>query len=192
MKIDQVEGAPPGVSLITFEPHTDNRGSFTEIFHSHKLRAGGIKKGVVPQWNLSRSSRGTIRGMHFQEPRQAKYVWVIGGSILDVMVCINPASKHFGKPFSVQLRAEEDKMLYVPESFAHGFQALGDGTEVLYGVTALYNPGGQRGFRWNDPLVADLWPIEQPVVSPRDTSLPSFQDALNIKLRPARLPASVP
>ena len=149
----------PEVILIEPEVFDDKRGFFFESYNREVFSKNGIPIPFV-QDNHSRSSRGTLRGLHFQIApyQQAKLVRVIRGEAFDVVVDVRQGSKTFGQYVAVTLSAENKKMLYVPVGFAHGFLALQDGTEFHYKASSAYSPQHERGFIWNDSMVNVLWP----------------------------------
>ena len=139
------------------------------------------KKGIscdFVQDNHSFSKKNTIRGMHFQKmPGQSKLISVVEGVIYDVAVDMRPNSPTFGKWEGVYLDADQHKQFFVPLGFAHGFCVISDSAHVLYKVSALFDPEEERGFRFDDPDIGIIWPVEIPLVSSRDLSAPSFQEA---------------
>jgi dTDP-4-dehydrorhamnose 3,5-epimerase len=160
--------------------HADNRGWFSETFHCQRLRDLGITFAFV-QDNQSRSERkGTLRGLHFQEPpaAQAKLVSVMAGSILDVVVDIRRGSPSFGKCVSVELSSDNGKQLFVPIGFAHGFVTLEDEVSVLYKVSDYYAAAHEGGIRWNDRDIAFPWPFKDADIirSEKDDRLPLLKD----------------
>lgn len=161
----------PGVLLITPKVHGDARGY---LFESYRLDALA-KAGVPPfvQDNQSLSSKGTLRGLHYQLDRpQAKLVRVIRGAIYDVAVDIRRGSPTFGRWHAETLSADNKHQLFVPVGFAHGFCALEDGTEVLYKCGDYYSGAAdQRGVVWNDPALGIPWPCQDPLVSDKDRIL---------------------
>lgn len=163
-----------GLRVIKPQVHQDARGFFIETYNAPRYQHGGITCKFV-QDNHSRSSYGTIRGMHFQtEPGQAKLVRVTQGRIFDVAVDIRPQSKTFGQWQGVYLDAEAHHQLFVPVGFAHGFCVVSDVAEVQYKVSTVYNPQTEQGFLYNDPDVGIQWPVAAPKVSTRDTQAQSF------------------
>ncbi len=154
----------------------DKRGFFTETFRLNKFHKAGIRKPFV-QDNLSRSVRGTLRGLHYQiiNP-QAKLVMVTEGEILDLAVDLRRNSPNFGKYVSCRLSEENKEMLYIPEGFAHGFFVLSERATFLYKCSDYYNPAGERGIRWNDPKIGIEWPVDEPVLSDKDKNLPLLSE----------------
>lgn len=149
----------PGVVIIEPRVFEDSRGFFYESYHERLFSQNGIKTDFV-QDNQNRSKKGVLRGFHYQvKPKaQAKLVRAIRGRILDVVLDVRPASKTFGRHVAEVLSAENKKMIYIPEGFAHAFLALEDHTEVLYKVSDFYSPRHERGIRWDDPALGIRWP----------------------------------
>jgi dTDP-4-dehydrorhamnose 3,5-epimerase len=167
----------PEVVIIEPTVFTDDRGFFLESYHAEQFREAGLPERWV-QDNHSRSSRGVLRGLHFQEPNpQAKLVRCTRGSMWDVAVDIRVGSPTFGKWVGVELTEDNRRMLYVPSGFAHGFCALSDACDVLYKCTALYDRASDRGVVWNDPDLAIRWPIAEPRLSAKDAKAPRLKDA---------------
>lgn len=166
--------------VILIEPKIfeDARGCFVEVYKRSEFAAAGIAEAFV-QDNYSHSRRGVLRGLHYQTPpkAQGKLVSVIAGEIFDVAADIRRGSPTRGRWVSVTLSAENRRMLYVPEGFAHGFCVLSDHADVVYKVTAEYAPALERGIVWNDPDLGIAWPLSTPLLSPKDEALPLFRDA---------------
>ena len=157
----------------------DERGWFMTAFTEEELRGRGLESRWA-QCSVSHSTRqGTLRGMHFQlEPHaEVKLVTCSRGAIYDVILDLRSGSPTFGRWHAVELSATNRRLLYVPKGFAHGFQTLEDGSEVLYHLSATYHPELARGVRWNDPAFAIPWPLEVTVVSQRDRSFKDFPGA---------------
>jgi dTDP-4-dehydrorhamnose 3,5-epimerase len=166
-----------GAFVIELEPRSDERGFFARAFCQNELAEHGLKHGIT-QANMSYNfKRGTLRGMHYQLPPHAevKMVRCIAGAIYDVIVDIRKDSPTYLKWFGIELSAANRKMFYVPEGFAHGYQALTDDSEVLYLVTEFYTPNAERGVRWNDPSFKIVWPIAEAILSPKDAVHADFQ-----------------
>jgi dTDP-4-dehydrorhamnose 3,5-epimerase len=159
----------------------DERGWFLESYHAQKYQDGGIPLAFV-QDNYSSSVRGTLRGLHAQISRpQGKLVRVVKGEIFDVAVDIRRGSPTFASWESVLLTAENFKQIYIPPGFAHGFCVLSDGADVEYKCTDVYTPGDDIALIWNDQQVAIQWPLESPILSPKDATGQSLE-ALHDKL----------
>jgi dTDP-4-dehydrorhamnose 3,5-epimerase len=159
--------------VLVLEPtiHRDARGYLFESYRTDELGAAGLPLFV--QENQSRSTRDTLRGLHFQQIQpQAKLVRVLRGSIFDVAADIRRGSPTFGRWVGQTLSADNGLQLYVPAGFAHGFLALEDSTEVLYKCSDYYSgPADQKGVAWDDPTLAIDWPCRAPLVSPKDAVL---------------------
>ncbi len=159
----------PGVVIIEPQVFADGRGFFVETWHQERYQQYGLPSQFV-QDNLSASTRGTLRGLHFQHPSdQAKLVYVLQGEVFDVAVDIRFGSPTFGKWTSVLLSDENKRQLYVPEGFAHGFCVTGERALVAYKCTAFYNPTADNGVLWNDPDLGIDWPTQTPILSPKDS-----------------------
>ena len=172
-----IETTLPGVLLIEPKVFGDERGFFMETYHAERFREIGIDAPFV-QDNHSRSARGVLRGLHYQEPNpQGKLVRCPRGAIFDVAVDIRRGSPAFAKWFGVELSEENKKMLWVPPGFAHGFCALTDVAELVYKCTALYSPADERSIVWNDPQIGIEWPIAEPLLSPKDAAAPTLAEA---------------
>lgn len=171
----------PIEGVIVIEPtvFNDSRGFFYESYRKELFVRNGIKDDFV-QDNVSSSSQGVLRGLHYQAaPRaQAKLMRVLRGSVYDVAVDIRPKSKTFGKFFSIVLSAENCKMLYIPEGFAHGFCVMEDKTEFMYKVSNYYSPEHERGVLWSDPGLAIPWPkLDRAfILSEKDKKYPVLKD----------------
>lgn len=168
--------ALPGVLLIAPRVFRDARGSFWEGFRAGTYAQAGLPGSFV-QDNFSRSSRGVLRGLHFQDPHaQGKLAAVLEGAVWDVAVDIRPDSPRYGEWFGVELSAENGLQLWIPPGFAHGFQALTDGVLLAYKCTEPYAPAADRGIRWDDPQLAIPWPILPPSLSAKDAALPTLAE----------------
>ena len=174
-----VETPLPGVLLIEPEVFGDDRGFFMETYHAERFRSAGIELPFV-QDNHSRSARGVLRGLHYQEPQpQGKLVRCTRGALFDVAVDIRVGSPAFGKWFGTELSESNRLMMWVPPGFAHGFCALEDGSDLVYKCTAQYSKQDERVIRWNDPEIGIAWPaIGEPQLSERDLAAPPLRDAV--------------
>lgn len=177
-EFDQLE--IPGAVLIRPRIFDDGRGFFLELYKHSDFKNAGITPHLV-QDNFSKSSKGVLRGLHYQKtPKaQGKMVLCIKGKIFDVAVDIRKGSPHFGKWVGAELSDENRHMLYVPPGFAHGFQVLSDTAEVMYKCTDEYSLAHERGIIWNDPDIAIVWPLSQPILSGKDNISPRLRDADN-------------
>ena len=169
----------PDVILIEPKVFEDPRGSFYEFYHQLEFEKNGILP-VFVQDNQSASQRGVLRGLHYQiEPKaQAKLVRVTSGEVLDVVVDIRKKSKTYGKALSINLSAENKKILYLPIGFAHGYLVLKDGTDFQYKVSSFYSPIHERGILWNDPDLKIGWPDlgMEYLISEKDKKLPQLKE----------------
>ena len=157
-----------GVLLVTPQVFGDERGFFMETYNQSKAAELGLPETFV-QDNHSKSSKGVLRGMHYQSPQwQGKLVRVIHGEIYDVAVDIRAGSSTFGEWFGCYLNDQNKQQLYVPEGFAHGFVVTSETAEVVYKCTSLYEPEQEGSLLWNDPDVGIEWPIEEPLLSAKD------------------------
>jgi dTDP-4-dehydrorhamnose 3,5-epimerase len=163
---------------LIIEPRVfeDQRGYFMETFHQERYDGSGISR-VFVQDNLSFSVRGTLRGLHFQDQKpQAKLVQVIAGEIFDVAVDLRPDSNTFGSWVGVNLSDSNKRQLFIPEGFAHGFCVLSETVHFLYKCTDFYYPEGEKGILWSDPAIGIQWPIDSPIISEKDGSLPLLSE----------------
>jgi dTDP-4-dehydrorhamnose 3,5-epimerase len=174
----KIEETPlPGVLVVRPRSFGDARGFFFESFHAERYAAAGITAPFV-QDNVSRSARGILRGLHFQEPKaQGKLVFVTHGSVFDVAVDVRRGSPHFGKWFGLELSDENHTQLWVPPGFAHGFCVTSESADFAYKCTEFYAPENERAIRWDDPDLAIDWPIREPTLSPKDAAAPFLRDA---------------
>ncbi len=162
----------PGVVLIEPDVFGDERGSFHELWHDEPYRLHGLP-AAFSQANLSRSRRGVVRGLHYQWPAaQGKLVQVVKGSVFDVAVDIRRGSPDFARWVAFELSAENHRQLWIPEGFAHGFQALEDDTVLLYFCTLGYRARDDRALAHDDPEIEITWPLEIGATSARDAAAP--------------------
>ena len=169
----------PGVLIIEPEVYRDERGWFLETYHAGKYQDGGIPLAFV-QDNCSSSVRGTLRGLHAQTAwPQGKLVRVTRGEIFDVAVDIRRGSPTFASWESVTLTAENFKQIYIPPGFAHGFCVLSDVAEVEYKCTNVYTPGDEISIAWNDKDIGIQWPLDSPILSPKDAAGQSLKALWN-------------
>jgi dTDP-4-dehydrorhamnose 3,5-epimerase len=163
-----VASALPGVLVIEPDVIADSRGFFVETYHADRYRTHGVP-GVFVQDNHSKSEGRTIRGLHLQHPRmQGKLIRVVEGEIYDVAVDVRRGSPTFGRWVAVTLSASNFKQAYVPPGFAHGFCVTSAAAQVEYKCTEIYDPTTEIGIAWNDPALAIGWPVDDPILSPRD------------------------
>lgn len=162
----------PEVLLIEPDVFPDPRGFFMETFHSIKYAEHGVP-AVFLQDNHSRSSRGVLRGLHYQlKNPQGKLVRVVSGEVFDVAVDIRRGSPWFGKWVGAILSEENHRQMYVPPGFAHGFCTLSERADFLYKCTDLYAPGDEYGIAWDDPEIAIEWPEMDYLISDKDLANP--------------------
>jgi dTDP-4-dehydrorhamnose 3,5-epimerase len=170
----------PGVLIIEPRVFGDARGFFMETWNAAGFAAAGLDLTFV-QDNHSRSQKGVLRGLHFQNPGpQGKLVRVTKGAVFDVAVDLRAASPTFGQWTGVELSADNKRMFWVPEGFAHGFLTLEDDTDFLYKCTAPYAPQSEHTLAWDDPAVGIQWPDigMAPLVSDKDARGASLADAV--------------
>ena len=167
----------PGVLVFTPDIFGDARGFFLQTYQTRAYAAAGLDR-VFVQDNLSRSCRGTVRGLHYQlRHPQGKLVSVLRGAVLDVAVDIRRGSPTFGKSVAVELSEENRRQLFVPEGFAHGFRVLSETADFHYKCTDFYAPGDEYGVLWSDPALGIPWgDVAAPVVSAKDQKLPRLAD----------------
>ena len=159
-----------GAYVIDLDRREDNRGFFARMFCQKEFTAHGLKP-IIAQANVgSNLKRGTLRGMHFQYPPAAetKYVRCTRGAILDIIVDLRSESSTYLEHISVELNEDNMTALYVPERFAHGYQALRDNTDTSYQVGEFYTPSAESGLRHDDPRLGLKWPLPVSVMSPKD------------------------
>jgi dTDP-4-dehydrorhamnose 3,5-epimerase len=174
--MQRIETSLPGVYELRPVIYRDARGSFLETYHQAKFTALGINDTFL-QDNHSISSRGTLRGLHYQlRQAQAKLCRVVEGEALDVAVDIRVGSPHFGKSTSVRLSAKHQNLIYIPAGFAHGFLALTETVQFLYKCSDYYAPSDEYGILWNDPALAIDWDTATPVLSQKDANNPKLAD----------------
>ncbi|HEX2721342.1 MAG TPA: dTDP-4-dehydrorhamnose 3,5-epimerase [Gemmatimonadaceae bacterium] len=169
MKLTQTPLA--GVLLVEPRVFRDERGFFLETYNLRELEGTGIPSQFV-QDNHSRSTKGVLRGLHYQLTMpQGKFVHVARGRIFDVAVDIRTGSPSFGRWFGAELSDENLRSLWIPPGFAHGFCVLSDVADVIYKCTTLYDAHDDRGVVWNDPTIGIEWPVSDPLVSGKDLRL---------------------
>jgi dTDP-4-dehydrorhamnose 3,5-epimerase len=169
----------PGLVLIEPDVAPDRRGVFLELYRSSTFADAGLPNFV--QDNLSRSVRGTLRGLHYQRPpsAQGKLIAVLMGEVFDVAVDLRGRSRSFGQWTGLTLSEGDARMLFIPAGFAHGFCVLSERAAVLYKVTAEYAPEREAGIVWDDPHLGVRWPVADPILSDRDARLPAFSAVTN-------------
>lgn len=165
-----------GAFLIDPEKIEDSRGFFARTWCRREFERHGISFQPV-QCNVSfNENKGVLRGMHYQAAphQEAKLIWCIKGAIHDVIIDLRPLSPTFTQHVAVVLSAENRRMFYIPEGFAHGFQTLQNESEIFYQMSEFYAPEFAKGVRWNDPLFGIQWPMDERIISDRDQSYPDF------------------
>jgi dTDP-4-dehydrorhamnose 3,5-epimerase len=178
--------------LVVIEPTVfgDSRGFLLETWNQPRYAREGMPDPMV-QDNLSRSSQGVLRGLHFQYPHpQAKLVFVLEGEICDVAVDVRRGSPTFARWFSVRLSADNRRQVYIPTGFAHGFCVLSTSALVSYKCSEIYRPETEMTIVWNDPRLAIDWPIDKPIMSPKDAGAPRFDEIPSERL-PTWSPAPI-
>lgn len=172
--------AIPDVVLIRPKVFGDTRGFFFESWEERKFAAAGLPAKFV-QDNHSRSTRNTLRGLHYQiQQPQGKLVRVVTGTVFDVAVDIRRSSPTFGRWVGATLSEDNHYMLWVPPGFAHGFVVLSDSADFLYACTDFYAPAHERAIQWNDPDLGVAWPLpagSRPILSAKDAAAKRFRDA---------------
>ena len=166
-----------GLIIVTPDIFPDERGYFFESFNKKKFSEGGIDYNFV-QDNISKSTHGTVRGLHYQvgDFAQGKLCSAVAGKVLDVAVDIRFGSPTFGRHFSVELSDETKKQLWIPPGFAHGFSVLSEIAIFGYKCTSFYNRESERGIKFNDPDLNIDWKIGSPIVSQKDLLANSFRE----------------
>ena len=170
----------PGVIKIEPSVHSDDRGFFMETWQARRFSDAGISEDFV-QDNFSHSSKGTLRGLHYQiEQAQGKLVRVVQGEVYDVAVDLRKSSPQYGRWVGEVLSAENRQQLWVPPGFGHGFLVLSDSAEFEYKCTDYYAPEFERSIRWDDPDIGIQWPLSddwEPTLSSKDADAPFLKDA---------------
>lgn len=165
-----------GAYVIELERREDERGFFARAFCQKEFEQHGLKPMIAQANIASNRKKGTMRGMHFQYPPAAetKLVRCTRGAILDVIVDLRPDSPTYLQHISVELNADNQRALYVPERFAHGYQVLRDNTDTSYQVGEFYTPGCEGGLMYDDPALAIKWPLPVSVISEKDKAWKAF------------------
>jgi dTDP-4-dehydrorhamnose 3,5-epimerase len=170
----------PEVLIIEPQQFGDSRGFFMETYQFERYAAHGISRSFV-QDNLSRSSRGVLRGLHLQNPKpQGKLVTVIRGCVLDVAVDVRVGSPNFSRHVAVELSEKNRRQLWVPRGFAHGFVVLSEVAEFFYKCDEVYSPKHEIVVRWDDPEIGIAWGIEKPTLSAKDRDAPLLSQVSNL------------
>jgi dTDP-4-dehydrorhamnose 3,5-epimerase len=168
--------------VLVLEPAVfgDDRGFFLESYNQRRFEEAVGRNLSFVQDNHSRSSKGVLRGLHFQLPpsAQGKLIRVVAGAIFDVAVDVRRSSPTFGRWVGAELSAENRRQLWIPEGFAHGFLTLTDTADVLYKASNFYSPADEGSVIWNDPAIGIEWPLEgDPLLSGKDAAAPLLADA---------------
>jgi dTDP-4-dehydrorhamnose 3,5-epimerase len=171
-----------GACLVDLEKRGDERGFFARFFCEREFAEHGLETRFVQINNSLSAEAGTLRGMHYQLPPAAevKLVRCVRGALWDAILDLRPDSPSFGRWFAAELTAENRRMMYVPQGFAHGFLTLAPNTEALYLVSAFYAPERERGVRWDDPRFAIAWPHPPRVISDKDARQRDFDPAYHL------------
>ncbi len=173
-----IETALPSVLLLEPKVFGDARGFFLESWNRQTFAEQGLNLDFV-QDNHSRSARGVLRGLHYQlNDPQGKLVRVTSGAVFDVAVDLRRSSPHFGQWVGYELSVDNQRMLWIPPGFGHGFLVLSESADFLYKTTAYYAPQWDGGIRWDDPMIGVQWPLKgKPTLSAKDKVLPLLKDA---------------
>lgn len=167
----------PGVLLIEPDVFGDERGFFMETWNRDRYAASGLPETFV-QDNLSRSAKGVLRGLHFQNPgAQGKLVQVLAGAVFDVVVDIRRGSPTFGKWVGETLSADDRRQLWAPPDFAHGFCVISETADFMYKCSTPYRPEDEHVIHFGDPEIGIEWPVADPILSDRDHAAPLLRDA---------------
>lgn len=171
-----------GAYTIDLEKRGDARGFFARMFCREEFKKHGLKTEFVQVNNSLSADMGTLRGLHYQLAPEAevKVVRCVRGALWDVILDLRKGSPTFGQWFGAELTAENRRMMYCPEGFAHGFITLTPDTEAIYLVSAFYAPDKERGVRYNDPRFNVRWPIEPVVISDKDKAHRDFDPAWHL------------
>lgn len=166
---------------IDLNLYKDDRGWFTRTFCKEEFTKAGLDVNWVQMNHSHTTQKGTLRGMHFQNPpySEIKLVRCISGGVYDVAIDLRKDSITFLKWFGVELSAENRKMIYIPDGFAHGFLTLADNCEIIYHHSSYYTPGAEGGIKFDDPLVNINWPLAVNEISERDKKHPYLTENFN-------------
>ena len=177
-----IETGLPGCVVIEPAVFGDERGFFFEAWNADRYAGHGLSARFV-QSNVSASSRGVVRGLHYQWPNpQGKLVSVLEGEVYDVAVDIRQGSPHFGRWTAVVLSAENKRQLWIPEGFAHGFAVLSDRAVFSYLCTTHYDKVADASVRWDDATIGIDWPVSEPLLSDKDARAPLLEDVARDRL----------
>src|SRR4051794_32864055 len=180
--MDVIRTDLPEVLIIQPKLFGDQRGFFLETYQFERYAQSGVAHPFV-QDNLSRSSRGVLRGLHLQNPlTQGKLVSALRGRVLDVTVDVRVGSPNFGRHVAVELSEENPRQLWVPRGFAHGFLVLSESADFFYKCDELYSPKDEVSIRWNDPAIGINWGIQDPSLSAKDVAAPLLAEVGNLPI----------
>lgn len=173
-----------GACLISLDKKEDDRGFFARYYCEEEFRKHNLNTDWIQMNNSFSKHKGTLRGLHFQYPphSEVKLIRCFRGAIWDVMVDIRKDSKTYGQWYGTELSAENRKMLYIPEGFAHGFISLTDDSEILYMVSSAYAGQAEGTLRWDDPFHDIEWPLIPEIISDKDKSTLDWDDTKSILL----------
>ncbi len=167
-----------GVVVVKNRVFEDERGFFMETYNKDNFEAVGLPGNFV-QDNHSQSTKGVVRGLHYQYPQwQGKLVRALRGSIFDVAVDLRPDSATRGEWFGLELSEDNHLQLYIPPGFAHGFATLSEVADISYKCTSAYKAQDDAGVFWNDPEIGIEWPVDEPIVSEKDRNAPLLRDVV--------------
>lgn len=171
-----------GLYIIEPEILRDERGSFARTYCEREFAGHGLSLRIVQSNRSSNLYKGTLRGLHYQKKPhgETKLVSCTRGAIYDVAVDLRKTSPTFAESFAIELSEQNHLMLYIPEGFAHGFQTITDNVELFYQMSQFYVPQAASGIRWNDPRIGLQWPLPDPIMSPRDRSLPVLDECSDL------------
>ena len=172
----------PEVVIVEPKMIMDPRGFFLEHFQADRYSALGVKSPIV-QDNMSRSSKGVLRGLHFQNPNaQGKLVGVMRGRVLDVAVDVRLGSPTFGRHVAVELGDDNFRQVWIPRGFAHGYTVLTETADFFYKCDDFYSSKDEVSIRWNDPAIGINWGVETPSLSAKDADAPLLNDVKNLPI----------
>ncbi len=166
----------PGAYIIDLEKKEDERGFYARAFCKNEFGNKGLKTDIAQANIIYTKHKATLRGLHLQLPpyEETKLIRCTKGAIYDVIIDLRPGSATYKQHLGINLTADNFKMVYVPEGFAHGYLTLENDTHVAYHVTEFYTPGYEKGVRWNDPAFYVKWPIQPEIISKKDKSFPNY------------------
>jgi dTDP-4-dehydrorhamnose 3,5-epimerase len=165
-----------GAYIIDIDKKEDERGFYARGFCRNEFESMNLKTNIAQANIIYTKEKATLRGLHLQLPPyvETKLIRCTKGSIFDVIIDLRPGSATFLKHFGIDLTADNFKMVYVPEGFAHGYLTLENDTHVAYHVTEFYTPGFEKGIRWNDPALNIQWPLQPQIISAKDKNFPDY------------------